>query len=114
MFGPRPTSCQNSGVRRKHRVEITASAERDALAIRDHIARDKPSAARQWVRALRLQIRSLERLPSRGVVIPEADLLGVEYRQLLHGNYRTIYRVEGARVIVVRVVHGARRLNQIP
>jgi plasmid stabilization system protein ParE len=29
---------------------------------------------------------------------------------LIHGSYRTIYRIEGERVLVIRVVHGARQL----
>jgi plasmid stabilization system protein ParE len=57
------------------------------------------------------QIDSLERLPRRCPVIPESHDLGREYRHIIHGNYRTIFRIEGPRVIIMRVVHGARLLN---
>jgi plasmid stabilization system protein ParE len=50
-------------------------------------------------------------MPLRHEVIPEAREIGVEYRHTLSGPYRTIYRVEKERVIVVRVIHGARLLD---
>ncbi|HZZ28408.1 MAG TPA: type II toxin-antitoxin system RelE/ParE family toxin [Pirellulales bacterium] len=45
---------------KKHRVEITAAAERDLREIRDYIALDKPAAAQQWVKRIAKQIRSLK------------------------------------------------------
>jgi hypothetical protein len=44
-------------------------------------------------------------------MIPEADEIGVGYRHLFWGNYRTIFRIEGNIVYVVRVVHGAQLLD---
>jgi len=37
--------------------------------------------------------------------------LGIEYRHITYGHYRTIFRVEGSRVIILRVIHGARLLD---
>ena len=54
---------------------------------------------------------SLSQLPKRCPVIPEADDIGVEYRHLIWGSYRTIFRIEGSTVWVVRVVHGAQLLD---
>ncbi len=98
-------------MRRRFRVEIAASAERDVLAIRDYVAGDDPAAARRWVAAMRAQIAKLESHPHRGAVIPESADLGVEYRHLVHGRYRTLYRIEDERVIVVRVIHSAQLLG---
>jgi plasmid stabilization system protein ParE len=50
-------------------------------------------------------------MPYRHEVIPESEDLGIDYRQLLLGNYRTIYRIENERVIVLRIVHAARLLD---
>lgn len=80
-------------------VLLTRAAERDLR---------QPGAARRFVAALRKHVQSLEELPERGA--PLASPVG-PYRQLVHGAYRTIYRVEGERVIVLRVVHGARLLE---
>jgi len=53
----------------------------------------------------------LSKYPNRCPVIPEADDIGVEYRHLIWGHYRTVLRIEGSTVSVVRVVHGAQLLE---
>jgi len=98
-------------VRSRHRVEISAAAERDIRAIRDHVACDNALAAEKCVAADSRQIATLGSFPLRGAAIPEARFLGARYRQLISGNYRTIYRIAGQRVLVIRVVHGARQLR---
>ena len=50
-------------------------------------------------------------MPQRHEVIPEAIDLGVEYRHVISGNYRTLYRIENDRVIVLRVIHASRLLD---
>lgn len=96
---------------KKNVVEISAQAERDAARIFESIRADAPRAAAKWLAALKRQQSLLSRFPRRGSIIPEAIDLGVEYRHLLFGAYRTIYRVEEARVVVVRVIDGVQLLN---
>ena len=96
---------------KRYRVEITRTAERDIVAIYDFIAGDNPTAAREWVREIEGQISTVERSRARCPIIPETADLGREYRHLLDGPYRTIFRIEGSRVMVVRVIHGARLLT---
>lgn len=95
----------------KFRVEITGIAESDIKDIFRYIASDNPAAADHWVNEIERQIDSLEKFPSRCPVIPESQELGKEYRHILYGNYRTIFRMEGSRVIIMRVIHGARLLD---
>jgi plasmid stabilization system protein ParE len=97
-------------VAKRYVVEISAHAERDAFGIYEYIAKDNPRAARKWLAILRRQQQLLTRFPLRSPVIPEAARLGVEYRHLIHGEYRTVYRIEKNRVLVVRVIHGAQLL----
>ena len=96
---------------RKYRVDITAAAEADTAAIWDYIARDNPDAATAFVLRLEEQIGTLERYPERCPLVPENDLLGTAYCHLLFGNYRTIFKIIDARVIILRVIHGARLLD---
>ncbi len=96
----------------RFRVEITATAERDVRDINEYIAGDNPAAARLWVTEIRRQMKSLSHLPRRGAVVPESQDLGVEYRHLVYGSYRTIYRIVDRRVLVVRVIHGAQLLRE--
>ncbi len=92
-------------------VEITPSAEADIAEIWDYTAQDSPANAEAFVRALEEQIDSLEQFPERCSRIPENEILGTSYRHLIHGPYRTIFRIVGSRVIILRVIHGARLLD---
>ncbi len=96
---------------RRYRVEIARAAERDILGIYDYIERDSQQRAVKWFLEIELQIRTLARSPKRCPVIPESQEIGREYRYLIHGSYRTIFRIEGEAVYVLRVMHGARLLD---
>lgn len=93
------------------RVEITPAAEADIAEIWEYIAQDSPGNAAAFVQVLEEQIASLEQFPERCPRIPENEILGTAYRHLVFGAYRTIYRITGERVIILRVVHGARLLD---
>ena len=92
-------------------VEITPCAEADIAEIWDYIAQDSPAKAESFILALEEQIASLEKFPERCTHIPENEILGTAYRHLIHGSYRTIFRIAGSRVIVLRVIHGSRLLD---
>ena len=96
---------------RKFRVDITNAAEADVGEIWEYIAQDKPDAATAFVLRLEEQIKTLESFPERAPLVPENELLGTAYRHLLNGNYRTIFKIVGSRVIILRVLHGARLLD---
>ncbi len=95
----------------KFRVRIARAAERDIEEIWDFIAHDSPEEADKFIRRLEEQIETLERFPERCPLIPENEILGTHYRHLLHGNYRTVFRIARKTVYVLRIVHGARLLN---
>ena len=90
----------------KYRVDITAAAEADTAAIWDYIAQDNPDAATAFMLRLEEQIGTLERSPKRCPLVTENELLGTAYRHLLFDNYRTIFKIVGARVIILRIIHG--------
>ena len=94
-----------------YKVEITGAAKSDIIEIFDHIARDNQAAATKFVMELERQIRSLKKYPLRCPIIPEAAELKMEYRHLLYGSYRTIFKVSTKSVIIIRVIHGARLLD---
>jgi toxin ParE1/3/4 len=95
----------------RYKVEITRAAKSDIIEIFDHIAKDNPVAAANFVRQLERQILSLKQYPLRCPIIPEAVELKREYRHLLYGAYRTIFKVSTKSVIIIRVIHGARLLD---
>lgn len=95
----------------KYRVKITQTAEFDIKEIFQYIASDNETAANKWVVEIERQIDSLEQFPLRCPVIPESLELGKEYRHIIYGNYRTIFRIDGLRVVIMRVIHSARLLS---
>lgn len=95
----------------KFRVEITETAQSDVQEIFQYIAVDNQKAAINLIEEIERQIDSLEKFPARCPIIPESFELGVEYRHIIYGHYRTIFRVEASKVIILRVIHGARLLS---
>ncbi len=95
----------------RFRVEVTSAAEADISEIWEYIAHDDPGAASAFILRMEEQIGTLEGFPERCPLVPENELLGTSYRHLLYGNYRTIFKVAGSRVIIMRVLHGARLLD---
>lgn len=96
---------------RKFHVEITATAESDITSIFEYISQDSQNAASKWIEEIERQINSLENFPMRCPIIPEAKEIGQEYRHLIYGNYRTIFRIQSSKVIIMRVIHSARLLD---
>ena len=96
---------------RKFKVDIAETAEADVAEIWEYIAQDKPEAATAFVLRMEEQVGTLDRFPERCPLAPENELLGADSRHLLDGNYRTIFKIVGSRVIILRVLHGARLLD---
>jgi plasmid stabilization system protein ParE len=96
---------------RKYDVEITRRAESDIKEIFGYILKDNRTAAIKWVAEIERQIESLENFPLRCAVIPEVHEMKEKYRHLIYGAYRTIFRIEEARVIIMRVIHSSRLLD---
>ena len=87
------------------KIYWTLQAREDMRAIRAHIARDAPATATAYVRRLRESVGRLRGYPFSGQVVPEIGR--EEIREILHGNYRLIYRVSKRRVDILTVFHSA-------
>lgn len=76
-----------------------------------YIARDSPNYAAAFVIEMRDAARSLVHLGERGRVVPEWN--DQSMRELLVENYRLIYKLSGATVSIIGVVHAARDLEAL-
>ena len=94
-----------------YKVWTTRAADRDLQETLEYIARDDRTAAEKWAEKISAGIGTLEKFPERAPLIPESSALGGEYRHLVYGNYRIVYRVEGRKVLILRVIHAARLLE---
>jgi toxin ParE1/3/4 len=95
----------------KYHVRISQVAENDIEEVWSYIAEDSRENADNFIGRLERQIETLEKFPDRCPLIPENEILGTRYRHLIYGNYRTIFRVAGRIVYVLRVIHGGRLLD---
>jgi toxin ParE1/3/4 len=85
-------------------------AWRDLDQINARIAADNPSAAQRFRANVLRRIGLLERLPESAQPRPE---FGSDIRTIPIGRYIVILRVVVPKVIVLRVVHGARDLPRL-
>ncbi len=69
-----------------------------------YIAQDKPSAAEQWVKTVFSKVEHLKSSPEIGRIVPEIE--NNQFRELIYGNYRIIYRIEPKQISVLTVRHG--------
>lgn len=83
----------------------------DVEEITDYIWSSSPGAAKRWQTGFWQVVKDLKRMPAKYALIPEAEDIGVPYRDVLHHSHRVVYRIEeeAAVIYIVRVYHGARR-----
>jgi toxin ParE1/3/4 len=84
------------------------SFEEDATDIWRHVAADDPVAADRLIEQVWRRCLSLADHPMAGRARPE---IAAECRHLVVGPLLVLYRVDGDRVDLVRLIHGRRRLD---
>jgi toxin ParE1/3/4 len=72
--------------------------------IAQYIALDKPAAADNWINTLFSKVGQLMLSPKSGRVVPEIG--DEQFRELIYGNYRILYRIEKKQVSILTVRHG--------
>jgi toxin ParE1/3/4 len=92
------------------RIVRAASAKADVLEIAEHIAADKPAAAKSWVSKLD---KALERLAPNPLLGEKVDHLAPNVRRQCFGNYLLFYVPIQGGIELRRVLHGARRIEDL-
>lgn len=93
-------------------VVWTRPALEELKQIVTYIRADNPSAATRFGGVIRTKVARLELMPRLGRIVPEFPESGL--RELLHGNYRIIYRIAPERIVILSVYHGQRLLEREP
>jgi plasmid stabilization system protein ParE len=75
-----------------------------ASEIAEYIATDKPSASDKWINTVFSKVEQLKSSPKIGRIVPEIG--NDQFRELIYGNYRIIYRVEKKQVSILTIRHG--------
>ncbi len=75
-----------------------------ASEIADYIAQDKPSAAEKWIDTVFSKVEQLKSSPEIGRIVPEIN--DSQFRELIYGNYRIVYRIETKQISILTIRHG--------
>jgi len=97
-----------------YEVLFTRFAEIDLGEIVDFYIPKNPSFASQFIDVVESRISELESFPERGRVVPELEKRSiVDYRELIEGNYRIIYKVENLNIYILAIVDGRRNFDEV-
>ena len=91
------------------RVTWTRQAIEDVEAIKAYVARDSERYAAMLAERLVAAVGRLGSFPQSGRVVPEVG--DESLREVIHGNYRLVYRLQVEAVEVITVYHAARLLR---
>jgi toxin ParE1/3/4 len=72
--------------------------------IAEYIQRDNPMAAEKWVESVFQVVGQLAQFPESGRIIPE--IKQSHFREIIHGHYRVIYRLEEKQISILTIRHG--------
>ena len=75
-----------------------------ASEIAEYIAQDKPSAAENWINTVFSKVEKLKSAPEIGRIVPE--IRNDQFRGLIYGNYRIIFRMEKKQISILTIRHG--------
>lgn len=93
----------------RYRVVITENAMTNIEEQVTYIRSDSLTEADRWFDGCIAAIQSLQTLPLRGRIAPEAESFEREIRQISYHSHRILYEVSGATVVVLHIRHAARR-----
>lgn len=89
---------------------LRPEAESDIEAIASYISEDSPAAARRWFEDIFPPCQKPGDMPKMGVARPEVR---PDVRTFPHGNYLVVYREIDGGVDIVRILHGARKWQEL-
>lgn len=92
------------------RIVRSDAALADVLAIVEYIAADNATAAENWVAELDATLALLSQQPEIG---EQVDYLAPGVRRHCLGNYLLFYKVISDGIELRRVLHGARRIEDL-
>jgi toxin ParE1/3/4 len=88
----------------------SSQSEQDLIAIWRYIAADNPPAAARLLEKIDRRIESLAQYPLLGEHQPE---FGENTRRIIEGNYLVYYDALPDTIHVLRVFHGARKIDKL-
>ena len=92
------------------KIILSPRSKNQLAEFAEYIANDKPNAAQKWLEKIFSEVEKLENFPMSGRKVPE--LMQDNYRELLIGNYRIIYKLEKDKIFILSVRHSKQLLDK--
>ncbi len=81
----------------------------DLKNIYDFIATDSSFYAKRQINKLSERVSQLIKFPNSGRIVPEFNKTSI--RELIEGNYRIVYNINGEKIEIVRIHHSSKSIN---
>lgn len=94
-------------------VELLPLAYEDLDAIFDYILLDNPSAAETMYEKIIGSFEHLKRFPDAGARLTHTSLAHYHFRMVVIEPYIAFYQFVDGKVVVYRILHGARGIVQV-
>ena len=98
---------------KKFQVNLLPQAEEDLQEIIDFIAEERPGVANKMLDKFSQSFSQLAINPESGRKARDKRLYLLGYRYLVVSTYLVFYRIQLKRVLVYRILHGARNYTEI-
>ena len=95
-------------------VEVSPFAQDDLNEIIEYYSSYSQNYVETTISEFEENIMSLQQHPKSGRIVPELERQGImQYRELIQGYYRIIYKISKDKVIVLTVIDGRRNFEEI-
>ncbi len=88
------------------KLQWSETAKNDLISIRNFIAGDDVTAAKNWIDLLRAKARNIVHQPFAGRKVPE--LSRDDIREVIEKNYRIVYQIHSDRISILTVFESHR------
>lgn len=92
----------------KYNVDLLPAADSDLDEIFDYIMAENPHAADRILESIMQSLQRLESYPQSGPPLLERSLKKYNFRMVIIDPYIAFYRFIDNRVLIYRILHGAR------
>ena len=89
----------------------TLHAFEDLKGFIEWIQSENPRSAQTWAGQLLERIEKLAAYPQLGRSIPELE--ASRYREIIFGDYRMIYEIQGKTIGIIRILHSKQLLEAV-
>ena len=95
-------------------VEVSPFAQDDLNEIIEYYSSYSQNYVETTISEFEENVMSLQQHPKSGRIIPELERQGItQYRELIQGYYRIIYKISKDKVTVLTVIDGRRNFEEI-